>query len=302
MPADTTVTAPKPFVFVMMPFKSEFQDVYDLGIKGACDDAGAYSERVDEQIIAGSMLGRIYNLIAKADILIADTTGLNPNVCYEVGYAHALNKHPVLITQSAGEIPFDLKHHQHLVYDRNSLARLRRDLAGRVRWMIENPSTDLRQADPGLQVYNAGRLLEPGSEIDLEVVSGGHYHVRDRFGALARCSLSLFNPGSLVTSRTVFVAIISELPPADRERDRATSHPDGKIMVNHRLAESGLFPQMWTHEEFHFFVLTSRRTTDTPLSEPDTRNELAGRSFNAELRIITEAGIRSTPVKLVART
>ena len=83
-------TAPKPFVFVLMPFSEEFDDVYKLGIKPACHDAGAHCERVDEQMFSESMLERIYNQIAKADLLVADMSGKNENVFYEVGYAHAL--------------------------------------------------------------------------------------------------------------------------------------------------------------------------------------------------------------------
>jgi len=43
-------TRPKPFVFVLMPFDNAFTDVYQLGIKAACENAGAYAERLDEQI------------------------------------------------------------------------------------------------------------------------------------------------------------------------------------------------------------------------------------------------------------
>ena len=85
--ADTT---PRPFVFVLMPFDESFSDVYQLGIRPACESAGSYCERVDEQIFAESILTRIYNQIAKADLIVADMTGRNPNVFYEVGYAHAL--------------------------------------------------------------------------------------------------------------------------------------------------------------------------------------------------------------------
>ena len=92
-------TLPKPFVFVLMPFDEKFDEVYKLGIKPACEDAGAYAERVDEQIFKESILERIYNQIAKADIFVADMTGRNENVFYEVGYAHALGKHVILLTQ-----------------------------------------------------------------------------------------------------------------------------------------------------------------------------------------------------------
>ena len=43
-------------------------------------------------------------------------TGRNANVFYEVGYAHALGKIVLLLTKNADDIPFDLKHHQHIVY------------------------------------------------------------------------------------------------------------------------------------------------------------------------------------------
>jgi len=108
-------TSPKPFCFVLMPFEDAFDDIYQLGIKDACSDAGAYCERVDEQIFQETILDRIYNQIAKADIIVADMTGRNANVFYEVGYAHALGKTTLLLTQSADDIPFDLKHFPHIV-------------------------------------------------------------------------------------------------------------------------------------------------------------------------------------------
>jgi nucleoside 2-deoxyribosyltransferase len=100
-------TLPKPFVFVLMPFDKKFNDVYQLGIQKACDDVGAYAERIDEQIFGESILQRIYNQIAKADVVVADMTGRNPNVFYETGYAHALGKNVILLTQNANDIPFD---------------------------------------------------------------------------------------------------------------------------------------------------------------------------------------------------
>ncbi|BBO17231.1 toll/interleukin-1 receptor domain-containing protein [Candidatus Brocadia pituitae] len=36
---------------------------------------------------------------------------------YEVGIAHALNKQVLLMTQSIGDVPFDLRHRRALVYE-----------------------------------------------------------------------------------------------------------------------------------------------------------------------------------------
>lgn len=94
-------TGPKPFTFVLMPFSQEFTAIYKFGIKGAAEEVGAYAERVDGQLFDEGILERIFNQIGKADVIIADMTGRNPNVFYEVGYAHALNKVVLLLTQAA---------------------------------------------------------------------------------------------------------------------------------------------------------------------------------------------------------
>lgn len=131
----TGSTAPKPFVFVLMPLAPAFDDTYKFGIKGAAQEVGAYAERLDEQIFTEGMLERIFNQIAKADIIVADMTGRNPNVFYEVGYAHALGKIVLLLTQNADDIPFDLKHRQHTVYG-GSIDRLRKELIEKLKWAI----------------------------------------------------------------------------------------------------------------------------------------------------------------------
>lgn len=107
----------KLFAFVLMPFDAQFDDVYRLGIKAAAEELGMMANRVDEQIFhKEGMLERIYNQIDAADFIIADMTGKNPNVFYEVGYAHAKNKLCILLTARADDIPFDLKHQRHIVY------------------------------------------------------------------------------------------------------------------------------------------------------------------------------------------
>ena len=58
----------------------------------------------------------IWENILRADLIIADLTGRNPNVFYELGYAHALHKNTVLITQSIDDVPFDLRHRQMIKY------------------------------------------------------------------------------------------------------------------------------------------------------------------------------------------
>lgn len=68
-----------------------------------------------------------------ADFIIADMTERNPNVFYEVGYAHAKDKLCILITSNADDIPFDLKHRRHVVYGR-SITELRDQMEEELKW------------------------------------------------------------------------------------------------------------------------------------------------------------------------
>ncbi|HXH89938.1 MAG TPA: hypothetical protein VNN25_00040 [Thermoanaerobaculia bacterium] len=134
-PRRTSSTAPRPFAFVLMPFAAAFDDVYEIAIKPACEAAGAYAERVDDQIFQGNILQRVYHQIAKADLIVGDLTGRNVNVLYETGYAHALRKHVLLLTRGSGDVVFDPAHHPYIVYER--LVDLRTELERKVRNLLE---------------------------------------------------------------------------------------------------------------------------------------------------------------------
>ncbi len=163
-----TTTAPKPFVFVLMPFDVSFDDIYQLGIRPAAEGAGAYCERIDEQIFVESILERIYNQIAKADLIVADMTGRNPNVFYEVGYAHALAKTVILLTKNAEDIPFDLKHYPHIIYG-GSIAGLKDDLGKRIAYHLANPALEAPLELPRLTFSIEGSTIEPGAEIKISL-------------------------------------------------------------------------------------------------------------------------------------
>jgi hypothetical protein len=117
-----------------MPFDASFDDIYQYGIKQACVELDIVAERVDEQFYSETMLERIYRQIDNADFIIADMTNKNPNVFYEVGYAHAKGKPCALITQKSEDIPFDLQHHFHIIYG-GKIGDLKAGLLPRLKWM-----------------------------------------------------------------------------------------------------------------------------------------------------------------------
>jgi CheY-like chemotaxis protein len=106
----------KKYIFVCMPFHENFEDVYELGIRAAVEDLGFNCERADEIQYNGGIIDKVYDLIRSAHVIVADMTGRNPNVFYEVGYAHALDKEVILLTRNEEDIPIDLRKFRHIVY------------------------------------------------------------------------------------------------------------------------------------------------------------------------------------------
>lgn len=101
--------------FVMMPFAESFNAIYRL-IQRCCREQGLVCERADEDVKPGKITSKIYEHVAGAGILIADMTGRNPNVFYEMGLAHAISDNVILLTQSTEDVPFNLGDFTHIPY------------------------------------------------------------------------------------------------------------------------------------------------------------------------------------------
>ena len=76
--------------FVLMPFAPDFDDVFTSIIRAPLEAEGFTVERVDESRGTRNIMHDVLQGIALADLVIADLTGANPNVFYELGIAHAL--------------------------------------------------------------------------------------------------------------------------------------------------------------------------------------------------------------------
>ncbi len=61
----------------------------------------------------------IWKSIREARFILAELTGRNPNVFYEIGLAHAIGKPIILLTRNQEDVPFDLKALRYRYYDVN---------------------------------------------------------------------------------------------------------------------------------------------------------------------------------------
>jgi len=99
-----------------MPFSPLSDLVFSVLISPAAGAAGYQVERADTTLNQRAIMKDVVSGLQRADLVIADLTGRNANVFYELGLAHALARPTVLLAQSTEDIPFDLGAYRTVIY------------------------------------------------------------------------------------------------------------------------------------------------------------------------------------------
>lgn len=150
--------------FVIMPFGNRQTDperklhldlLYEGLIKPAVESVripDRPAERItchrgDKEPRPGEVITHIIENLVQSEFAIADLTGRNPNVFYELGVRHAVNDNTILIAQTEEDIPFDLRTQRYIIYSldfaggvqlRNALVEAIEDILRSPR-KIDNP-------------------------------------------------------------------------------------------------------------------------------------------------------------------
>ena len=95
-------------VFVIMSFKKEHRDAFNLAIGPTLEKLGYNAIRVDQIQHNTTVTPEIMRQIEKAVFIVADLTGERPNVYYEVGYAHRADKEVILVAKNESAVHFDV--------------------------------------------------------------------------------------------------------------------------------------------------------------------------------------------------
>jgi len=124
---EINIEANEPFCFIIMPFREEefSQRSYKEVIKPLVENEYNIScYRVDEDYLPDRIDNKIYTYIFRSAFIIAEVSTLNPNVFYELGLAHMLEKSCIILTQkSVSEIPFDINRIRTERYDNDDQLR-----------------------------------------------------------------------------------------------------------------------------------------------------------------------------------
>lgn len=127
-------------IFVIMPFKEDWSDSTSEMIKEVVRliDPNLYVYRIDESTESGPITNQIEEALRDASVIIADITGTNPNVMWELGYAHALKKEIVLLNQEISNSPFDVRVLRQVAYSPSPTEQEKNNILEHVRTAIDH--------------------------------------------------------------------------------------------------------------------------------------------------------------------
>ncbi len=115
---DIKITEVKPRLFVVMQFSEKYNKLYNEVINPISEELGFECIRADEFHTSTPILKDIINSIVESTAIVAEITPDNPNVFYEIGYAHAINKPTILLCDNKREkLPFDISGFRTLFYE-----------------------------------------------------------------------------------------------------------------------------------------------------------------------------------------
>jgi len=166
--------------FVIMPFAAHLRPVYDKVSEIAVQQHRLECVRGDDISSDGVVMQEVWQSICAAQFVVADLTGKNPNVFYEMGLAHALGKNVLTLAQSMNDVPFDLGHRRVIVYSPERLDDLGTKLSQAIetlKWQTPQIAqwidTNIRSIKVGLAspvdgaVVNAERIDAIGRVVGL---------------------------------------------------------------------------------------------------------------------------------------
>jgi len=117
-------------VFMIMPFRDEYWRIYDKAIVPATRNKQYKIIHGADMFTTKHVMSDVWSGIYASKFVIADCTGQNANVFYELGMAHTLGKPAIPITQNTEDIPFDTRSYRYIKYTTTpeGLVKLRVDL------------------------------------------------------------------------------------------------------------------------------------------------------------------------------
>jgi len=115
--------------------RTRSNEILEYIIEPAVTESGLKVDRADKDQSPGNITAKIIQSILDARVVIADLTGHNPNVFYELGVAHSFGVRVVMLNDSTQNQPFDV--HNERAIELGSTGRISLRDAARVRLQLK---------------------------------------------------------------------------------------------------------------------------------------------------------------------
>jgi Sulfatase-modifying factor enzyme 1 len=195
--------------FVIMPFHVPIlEEIYRDSVKPVVEGLGITCIRGDDIFSVSSIMEDVWAAMCKAQFIIGEFTGRNPNVLYEAGIAHTLGKPLICLTQDINDIPFDFRYIRHIVYQNSP--RGYRELESRLEKTINTllgiPLDHVPQPveSPSEELYRLRRALFQERQSTTELYLAIEQRILQKYEAFSAEIQRLKDPGERLITKAYF--------------------------------------------------------------------------------------------------
>lgn len=152
--------------------RRKMDGIIDAVINPVLDKCGFEESEVSHRIqSSGSMTAEIIKGIYYSDLVIANLTGTNANVMYEVAIRHCAGKPIIHITEDIESIPFDISDHRCIEYKNDAMGviELKEELEKKIKHIIEN--SDEKVSNPVLDYLERTKIIDDPQEKQVTVTT-----------------------------------------------------------------------------------------------------------------------------------
>ncbi|MFZ3169874.1 MAG: hypothetical protein WA130_19855 [Candidatus Methanoperedens sp.] len=136
-----------------------------------CDYETIRADKISEP---GLITSQVIQHLIDDSLVIADLTGRNPNVFYELAIRHAIKKPIVQIIQSGESIPFDVAATRTIQFDHkdlDSVAKCKEELMKQIRSVEDNPSLVDTPISTAIELKSLRQSENPLEKSNAEIIS-----------------------------------------------------------------------------------------------------------------------------------